>query len=630
MGILEKVNSSMDVRRLDESELAELCQELRETIVSTTAVRGGHVASNLGVVELTVAIHRVFDTSRDRLVFDVGHQSYVHKLLTGRRDRFSTLRTFGGISGFPSPGESHDDAFVAGHASSAISTALGLARARTLNGGDYAVIALVGDGALTGGLAYEGLCDAGGSGEPLIVILNDNAMSITRNVGGLAHYLARERMKRGYITFKNLYRRATKRTAVGRWLYRITHRLKQTVKEAVFHCSMFEDMGFTYLGPVDGHNLKQLTSALKIARDNKGPVLVHVITKKGKGYAPAEQNPDAFHGVPGFDVTTGEVRPADTDFSAVFGEKLVKLAEENDKVIAITAAMRSGTGLSEFASRFPDRFFDVGIAEGHAVSMAGGAAHGGMIPVFAVYSTFLQRGYDMLFQDVALLREHVVLAVDRAGLVGSDGATHQGIFDVSYLCSVPNMTVYSPASFAELRDMLDYAVRSVEGPVAVRYPRGGEGVYTMGGCDASRTIREGKDFTVVSYGIMVNTALKAAERCGERGVSVEVLELGRIKPLDIDAVVRSVAKTGGLMVLEECAARGCVGERLAAALCRLGHVPEKLVLKNLGDRFIPHGTVEELRKLCGVDADSTAESILSFFQLRGTENGENEIGRAPC
>ncbi len=609
MGILESVKSTYDLRKLDERELTELCGELREILLESTSRTGGHVASNLGVVELTVAIHTVFDTSRDRLVFDVGHQSYIHKLLTGRLDRFGTIRKLDGLSGFPKPSESVHDAFVAGHASSAISTALGLARARTMKGEDYAVIALVGDGALTGGLAYEGLCDAGGSGEPLIVILNDNAMSIAKNVGALAHYLAKERMKRGYITFKNIYRRVSKKTALGRKLYQLTHRIKQVIKKAIFHCSMFEDMGFSYLGPVDGHNLKQLTSALKIARDSREPTLVHVITKKGKGYPAAERNPDAYHGVSGFDLATGAVPEPERDFSSVFGEELVKLAEDNERIIAITAAMPSSTGLTEFAKRFPERFYDVGIAEGHAVSMAGGAAEGGMVPVFAVYSTFLQRSYDMLLQDVSILREHVVLAVDRAGLVGGDGETHQGIFDVSFLTSVPHMTVYCPASFAELRDMLDAAVNIETGPVAVRYPRGGEGEYKDGGAESCKFIRRGSDFTVVTYGTMVNVAVEAARLCGEH--RVEVLKLGRINPLELEDIISSVNKTRRLLVLEDCTAPGCVGEKIAAGLLSAGCVPDKFILRNLGSRFIPQGTPAELRGLYGLDANSVAETILA-------------------
>ncbi|MGM9521660.1 MAG: 1-deoxy-D-xylulose-5-phosphate synthase [Oscillospiraceae bacterium] len=616
MGILDNINSPEDLKNLDENMLPELCQELRQFIIMNTAKGGGHLASNLGVVELTVAVHRVFDTSRDRLVFDVGHQSYVHKILTGRREKFPDIRTFGGISGFPKPEESIHDAFVAGHASSAISSAFGMARARTLLGEDYNVIALVGDGALTGGLSYEGLCDAGDSSEPFIVILNDNGMSITKNVGSIAHYLSHERMKRGYISFKNFYRRVTKRFPAGRRFYRFTHRIKQAIKEAIFHCSMFEDMGFTYLGPVDGHNIKLLISALKIARDNKGPVLVHVITKKGKGYKFAEENPGAYHGVSGFDPVSGEVNPNGESFSAVFGDELVKLAERDKRIMAITAAMSSGTGLADFEARFPERFFDVGIAEGHAVSMAGGAAHKGMVPVVAIYSTFLQRSYDMIMQDVAMGDEHVVLCVDRAGLVGEDGETHQGIFDVSYLSSIPGMTVFAPASFGELRDMLCCAVSSFNGPVAVRYPRGGEGEYKDGGCEASKLVREGRDFIIITYGITVNTAAAAADMLKKRGISVGILKLGIIKPIDFNAVLAAAGSAPGIMVLEECAAAGSVGERIAAYLSETGAAPKSLILKNLGDKFITHGTVAELRVLCGIDEDSVCEAISGAVESR--------------
>ncbi len=627
MSVLDKISSPEDVKRLHEAELTELCRELRETVIGTTAKTGGHLSSNLGVVELTVAIHRVFDTSRDRLLFDVGHQSYIHKLLTGRRDDFGTLRSFGGVSGFPKPSESVHDAFVAGHASSAVSTGLGMARARTLLHEDYNVIAVVGDGALTGGLTYEGLCDAGASPEPFIVVLNDNGMSIDKNVGGMALYLSRLRLRHGYVAFKNAYRRFMKRFSGGRWLYSILHRVKQTVKEAIFHCSVFEDMGFVYIGPVDGHNIKSLTAALKIARDAGGPALVHVITTKGKGYPYAEANPDAFHGVRGFDPATGAIPASGESFSTVFGDELCDLAATDERVFAVTAAMPSGTGLSEFARRYPGRFFDVGICEGHAASMSGGAAHRGCVPVFAVYSTFLQRSYDMILQDIAMGREHVVLAVDRAGLSGEDGETHQGSMDVSFLTSVPNMTVWSPASFAELREMLRQAVRRETGPVAVRYPKGGEGEYTLGGAAPVRLVREGRDFTLVTYGISVNTALRASELLEKRGVEVEIVKLGRIKPMDFGPIEASVRRTGRLLVLEEAVATGCLGQQIAAELAARGVPAKTLILKNLGDRFIPHGRVEELRRLCGIDEESVAEAIeadLGIVSDTGETDGKDE------
>ena len=476
----EKDNSAPLLAELTDRQAEELCARLRQELIDDVSRTGGHLASNLGAVELTVAIHRVFNTARDRLVFDVGHQCYVHKILTRRREEMAHLRQFGGIAGFPKPGESIHDAFVAGHASNSVAVALGMARARTQLGEDYKVLALIGDGALTGGLAYEGLSNAGQCGQQLLVILNDNGMSIAKNVGGVADHLARQRLKPQYLRFKRNYRRVMQATALGRWLYRGIHRLKEAVKKSILPCSMFEDMGFTYVGPISGHDMAALTQALRYARDLKEPVLLHVRTTKGKGYPPAERNPDAFHGVSPFDPSTGEpLKKGGENFSSVFGDVLSELAERDRRICAITAAMPGGTGLDGFAQRYPERFFDVGIAEGCAVSMAAGMAKEGAVPVFAVYSTFLQRSYDMLIHDVALDGLHVVLGVDRAGLVGEDGETHHGLFDVAFLSTVPGMTVLAPANFAELRAMLFRAVEEYTGPVAVRYPRGGQGSYTQ-------------------------------------------------------------------------------------------------------------------------------------------------------
>ena len=420
-----------------------LCDRLRERIVDSVSRTGGHLASSLGVVEATVAIHRVFDLDTDRLVFDVGHQCYAHKILTQRDGQMDSLRKLGGLSGFPKPREHRSDAFIAGHASNAVSVALGMARARTICGEDYSVLAILGDGAMTGGLAYEGLSDAGQSGEQLVVILNDNGMSITKNVGGMARHLAQQRLKPQYLQFKKVYRRMTGATAAGRGLYRITHKAKQAVKNAVLHCSMFEDMGFTYLGPVDGHDVNYLTRLLRYAKELNCPVLLHIKTVKGKGYSPAEREPDRFHGVGPFHKEDGT--PLDSHgetFSSVFGQTMCQLASERQEVCAITAAMRSGTGLDGFAAEYPDRFFDVGIAEGHAIAMAAGMAKQRVVPVAAIYSTFLQRAYDMLIHDVAIQGLHVVLGVDRAGLSGEDGETHHGAFDAAYLNSVPGMKIY--------------------------------------------------------------------------------------------------------------------------------------------------------------------------------------------
>ena len=589
---------------LSDAQAAQLCDELRAELIQDVAQTGGHLASNLGSVELTVAIHRVFDTSVDRLVFDVGHQCYTHKMLTGRREEMSSLRQFGGISGFPKPSESVHDAFIAGHASNSVAVAVGMARARTL----------LGDGALTGGLAYEGLSNAGQSGEPMIVILNDNGMSITKNVGGVAEHLARQRLKPQYLTFKKGYRKVMGLTWIGRKVYRFTHRLKKAFKQTILPSSMFEDMGFYYMGPVDGHDVAELTKLLRYAKDLNEPVLLHVRTIKGKGFTPAQTNPDVFHGVGPYDPDTGALKkPAGDSFSSVFGAELVRLAREDRRVCALTAAMLTGTGLEGFKREFPKRCFDVGIAEGCAVSMAAGLAKQGMIPVFAVYSTFLQRSYDMLLHDVALGGLHVVFAVDRAGLVGEDGETHQGVFDPAFFDTVPGMTVLAPASFAELRSMLRTAVLDIPGPVAIRYPRGGEGEFTADCSGApAAVLREGTDLTLVSYGAMTTQAVRAAEILAGRGVSAEVVKLNTITPLPEQIALASVRKTGALLTAEDTIASNSVGRRLAACLGREG-IRAKVALCSTGDTFTTHGSVPKLRELLGLDAESLADRAMEVL-----------------
>lgn len=600
----------LDMKNLSEAQAVRLCQQLRESLIQSVAQTGGHFASNLGAVELTVALHRVFELETDRLVFDVGHQCYPHKMLTGRADAMTTIRQFGGIAGFPKPGESESDAFIAGHASNSVSVALGMAKARTVLGEDYHVIALIGDGALTGGLAYEGLSNAGQSGENLLVILNDNGMSITENVGGVAQYLSRQRLKPQYLTFKKYYRRVTSATKAGRAFYRVTHQIKEAIKESMLPCSMFEDMGFSYLGPVDGHDVKKLTDILSYAKEKEGPVLLHVRTVKGKGYTHAENTPNKFHGVAPFHVETGAaLKQGGDSFSAVFGRTLCRLAGEDKRICAITAAMQSGTGLDEFATKFPDRFFDCGIAEGHAVAMAAGMAKQGVVPVFAVYSTFLQRGYDMLLHDVALQNLHTVFAVDRAGLVGEDGETHHGVFDVGYLDSVPGMTVFAPSSFAEMERMLEDAVLRCSGPVAVRFPRGGEGEYKedSGSADAV-VLREGSHVTLVSYGVLINRVLAAAERLKEYGIHAEVIKLNTITPIAPEVVCRSVQKTGALLVAEDSVAAGSVGQRLCAVLAR-DEIRAKTVLVNSGRDFVTHGSTALLEQQLGLDPESLCRKV---------------------
>lgn len=606
--------NQLDMKNLSEVQAQQLCQRLRESMIESVARTGGHFASNLGAVELTVALHRVFDLEKDRLVFDVGHQCYPHKILTGRADAMASIRQYGGIAGFPKPGESDSDAFVAGHASNSVSVALGMARARTIRKQEYHVIALIGDGALTGGLAYEGLSNAGQSGENLLVILNDNGMSITENVGGVAQYLARQRLKPQYLTFKKHYRAITARTWLGRKLYHMTHSLKKAIKESVLPCSMFEDMGFSYLGPVDGHDVKKLTNLLRYAKEKEGPVLLHVRTVKGKGYTHAEQTPNKFHGVQPFDVETGApLKQGGDNFSAVFGRTLCRLAREDERVCAITAAMQSGTGLDAFAQQFPQRFFDCGIAEGHAVAMVGGMAKQGVVPVFAVYSTFLQRGYDMLLHDVALQNLHAVFAVDRAGLVGEDGETHHGVFDVAYLDSIPGMTVMAPSNFAELERMLEDAVLRCTGPVAVRFPRGSEGECKAdSGREPAVVLQEGKDITLVSYGIQINQVLEAAAQLAQKGIHAEVVKLNTITPLEGKLVCDSVRKTGKLLVAEDCVAAGSVGQRLAAALSE-EEIPAKVVLVNSRADFVTHGSIGLLERELGLDADSLCRKVVEVL-----------------
>ncbi len=603
---------------ITDREGTELCTQLRQELVDDVSKTGGHLASNLGAVELTVAIHRVFDTRQDRLVFDVGHQCYCHKILTGRREAMATLRQYGGIAGFPKPVESVHDAFIAGHASNSVAVALGMVRARQALGEHYKVMALIGDGALTGGLAYEGLSNAGACGQQLLVILNDNGMSITPNVGAVADHLAKQRLKPQYLTFKRYYRRVMNSNQVGRKVYRFTHKVKQALKQSLLPCSMFENMGFNYVGPVNGHDLAGLTRAMRYARELNEPVLLHVKTVKGKGYAPAEENPDAFHGVSPFDPATGKAKKkSGENFSAVFGRTLTRLAQQDRRVCAITAAMMSGTGLEQFQAACPERFFDVGIAEGCAVSMAAGMAKQGAIPVFAVYSSFLQRAYDMLIHDVAIDKLHVVLGVDRAGLVGEDGETHHGVFDVAFLDSVPGMTVLAPSSYAELEGMLEQAVLHVNGPVAIRYPRGGEGAYRGdSGPGHAAVLRRGDDITLVSYGILINDVLEAAELLAGEGIQAEVVKLNVITPLDPELVLESVKKTKVLLTAEDSAAHGSVGERLAAAVAEAG-LTAKVLCRTSGDKFVTHGALSCLKQELGLDSAGIFRAALEEVRKDG-------------
>ena len=613
MSILQNIHGHEDLVRLTDAERTQLCREIREFLVSSVALTGGHLASNLGAVELTVAIETVFHTMRDRLVFDVGHQSYVHKLLTGRQADFAHLRQYGGISGFPKPHESDADSFVAGHASSSVSIALGMARARTLLGENYDVIALLGDGAATGGMVFEGLNDAAESREPMVIILNDNEMSIDKNVGGVSRHLSRMRTKKQYWGMKRVYRKVLGRIPGGKTILRVTKKMKDRMKRFLLPGTIFENMGLGYLGPVDGHDLPELMEILKVARDMGGPVVVHVHTKKGLGYEPAEQEPSRFHGIGKFDPETGlKTGKSQHSFSDSFGETMISLAERDKRVCAVTAAMPGGTGLLDFKQKFPDRLFDVGIAEEHAVSMAGGLAKQGMVPVVAIYSTFLQRAFDQIIQDVALLKLHVVLAIDRAGLVGEDGATHHGVFDVGFLRQIPGMQILAPASMAEQQKMLAWAVESCDGPVAVRYPRGGDKTYT--GCDWDEQDpnsvichRQGRDVTILTYGTLLENALETADILSKAGLEAAVLRLPMISELPADQILANMAGKH-LVVLEEVSGGTGIAGELALEIGRLN--PEIcLYTRDLGKNFVPHGSVKKLYEHCGLDPASTAEYI---------------------
>ena len=615
MNILHSINSSLDIKRLSEEELSALAQELRGFLVESVSKTGGHLASNLGVVELTLALHRVYNTEKDRIVFDVGHQSYAHKIITGRRDRFDTLRQYGGLSGFPKPYEREDDAFIAGHASNSVSVAVGMAKARTLLHKDYDVVAVIGDGALTGGLAYEGLAAAAASKEPIVIVLNDNNMSIDPNVGGTARLLQSMRIRPGYIRFKRWYRDVFMGMPA---IYSFNHDLKEKMKDKLLPVNMFSAMGLNYLGPVDGHNLRELETVLRLARESKEPVLVHVLTQKGHGVEYAEKHPEIYHGVGPFNAETGELAPAGRCFSDCFGETICQLAEEKPELVAITAAMTYGTGLDSFAARYPERFTDVGIAEGNATSMAAGMAKQGLTPVFAVYSSFLQRGFDMLIHDVALQQLHVVFAVDRAGLVGSDGETHHGIFDVSYLRTVPGMKIFCPASFAELQVMLKTAVCETEGPAAIRYPRGGECGYGALHPEKEAVLQQGSDLTLVTYGTMICEVQRAAGILKEHGISAEVIKLGEISGEDFPLVLASLEKTGLLLTAEEVCEAGCLGTVLSALATEKGIALRSSML-NLGGGIIPHGGRAQLLMDYSLDAASIAARGEELVRERGHE-----------
>ena len=619
---LENINAPADVKALDVEQLDILAGEIREFIIKVLAKNGGHLAPNLGVVELSLALHKVFDTPKDKFIFDVGHQSYVHKIITGRRERFDTIRTYGGLSGFPKRQESEHDAFGAGHSSTSISAALGMAIARDLQGEDYNVVAVIGDGSMTGGMSFEALNNAGDLQKKLIVILNDNEMSISKNVGAMSGYFSQLRSGETYNKIKKDIDGFLSKLDSGKDLLKVLRRLKGSVKYLVVPTPIFEELGFTYLGPVDGHNVAGLIEILEAAKHIDGPVLVHVLTKKGKGYEPAETHPNKFHGTGPYDVATGKkiVNPeAPVSYTEAFGRTLVKLAEEQDKIVAITAAMPDGTGLSYFAEAYPDRFFDVGIAEQHAVTMAAGMAANGLKPVVAVYSTFMQRAYDSVLHDICMQNLPVVLGLDRAGLVGDDGYTHHGVFDYAYLRSMPNMTVMAPKDENELRHMLHTALTH-NGPIALRYPRGsGVGVpmdqhthsLPLG---KAEVLQEGEGICLWAIGSMVTEACRLAERLAGRGIKAGVVNMRFAKPLDEELLAEHARSYKKLVTLEEGVLAGGVGSAVLEFLNAQGLSQECEVLRlGLPDSFVPHGDKKLLFRDLGLDQESMLKKVVEFY-----------------
>lgn len=617
--ILEKFKDNDEIKSMSIDELNEFANEIRHFLVEKVSKTGGHLASNLGVVELTISLYNVFDFKKDKLVWDVGHQAYVHKILTGRKDQFDTLRKFGGISGFPKRVESKYDMFDTGHSSTSISAALGMARARDIMGENYEVIAVIGDGALTGGMALEAINDAGYRKTKIIIILNDNQMSIGKNVGGVSKYLSKIRLDPKYNKFKSDFNSfLNKIPGVGPNFEKSIEKLKSGIKQIVMPGMLFEDMGLKYLGPIDGHNIKEISKVLKMARNLNDPVIIHVVTKKGKGYEFAEKNPDKFHSMGPFDTSSGEVcKTQARTYSSVFGSEMVALAQENRNIVGITAAMRDGTGLKEFASKFPERFFDVGIAEQHAVTLAAGMATQGLKPVFAVYSTFLQRAYDQVLHDVCLQNLPVIFAIDRAGIVGEDGETHQGVFDLSFLSHIPNITIMTPKCMDELKFMLIWAVKQ-NTPIAIRYPRGGDSqnikieplkAFERGKWDI---INKSGDVTIIACGKMVQHAILAKEKLEKMGIEVSIISACFVKPIDKNLINELIKLKHPIVTIEDNVLYGGLGSMVQEYINSV-HGDARIMSLGFKDEFITHGSMDILYKLYGLDVDGIVESIVKLL-----------------
>ena len=623
--ILDKIHDPKDIRALSLDDKKILCKEIREELITTVSKTGGHLASNLGVVELTVAIHSVFNTPEDKVVFDVGHQTYVHKMLTGRRDRLATLRKMDGLSGFPKRSESIYDTFETGHSGTSISAALGMARARDIKGDSYRVIAVIGDGAMTSGMALEALNDAGASATDLIVILNDNEMSIDPNTGGLNQILSKMRTKPFYRNSnKNIRSLTLKIPFIGKKIVSSIRRLKHGIKQLIIPNMFFEDIGFKYLGVVDANDYEKIEAMLYRSKDLKGPILVHAKTIKGKGYKPAENNPDLFHGVGPFDIKSGKpLKEPAKDYSEVFGQTLVKLAHKNPRIAAITAAMASGTGLLEFKKEFPDRFFDVEIAEQHALTLAAGMAANGIVPVISIYSSFFQRAYDQLIHDVCMQNLHVVMCLDRSGIVGSDGETHQGIFDLAFLRPVPNLKILAPKDFKELEVMLEYAVSYYDAPIIIRYPRGSEAkdyfkddheYYLKLLMDnKAETIQKGTDFTIVSIGKMAHNALEAIRLLNKEGLNGTLINAMALKPLDLSTIIKESSLSKKIITIEDGVIEGGLYSELLDRLNDEGLNDYQILGLAYPDDFIKQGTVDEIEAKYQLDPKGIAAKIKETF-----------------
>lgn len=621
--LLDKINSPADVKKLSDEQLKQLAAEIRQLLIEVISHTGGHLAPNLGVVELTLALHKVFNTPQDKLVFDVGHQAYIHKIITGRREQFPTLRQYGGLSGFPKRSESEHDAFGTGHSSTSISAALGMAVARDLQGEDYNVVAIIGDGSMTGGMAFEALNNAGTLHKKMVVVLNDNEMSISKNVGAMSDYLYHLRTGETYNKIKNDIEGWLKNMEFGTDVLKAIRRLKGSVKYLMVPTSIFEELGFTYLGPVDGHDIHGLIEVLQAAKKIDGPVMVHVLTKKGKGYKPAEESPNKFHGTGPFEIATGKkiTNPAaPISYTEVFGKTITELADSDKKIVGLTAAMPDGTGLNIFAQAHPDRFFDVGIAEQHAVTAAAGMAAAGMKPVTAIYSTFMQRAYDSILHDICMQKLHVTMCLDRAGLVGDDGYTHHGVFDYAYLRSIPNMTIMAPKDENELRHMLKTAL-SFNGPISVRYPRGsGVGVDITEPMHElpigkAEVLREGKELCFWAIGSMVQSAVQAADKLKEQGIDAGVVNMRFAKPLDKELLIEHAKRYGKIVTLEEGVLAGGVGSEVLEILDDAGLLQQCAVLRlGIPDEFVTHGDKKLLFRDLGLDTDAIVQKAAAFVK----------------